>query len=130
MTANHAGRVLVVDDNPQILELIEAYLEPLGLEVRTAADGQQALDAMQEARPDLVLLDVMMPRCSGFDVCRLMKEDEQLRDVPVMMITALNEMGDLERARELGADDYLTKPVNKIELLARVQALLARRPAG
>ncbi|MBK8913791.1 MAG: response regulator [Phycisphaerales bacterium] len=121
------SKVLIADDNPQILELIEAYLEPLGVEISTAADGQAALAAIEAVPPDLVLLDIMMPRRSGYEVCRQLKEDDRYRDIPVIMVTALNEVGDLERARECGADDFLTKPVNKMELLARVQALLAAR---
>ncbi|QOJ13803.1 MAG: response regulator [Planctomycetia bacterium] len=127
MSPAAASKVLIADDNPQILELIEAYLEPLGVEITTAADGQAALSAIEAAPPDLVLLDIMMPRRSGYEVCRQLKEDDRYRDIPVIMVTALNEVGDLERARECGADDFLTKPVNKMELLARVQALLAAR---
>ncbi len=117
--------VLVVDDNPQILELIEAYLEPLPVDVMTAADGQAALDAVRRARPAVILLDIMMPRHSGFEVCRILKADAELAQIPVIMVTALNEEGDHERARESGADDYITKPVNKIELIDRLRAQLA-----
>jgi CheY-like chemotaxis protein len=117
--------VLVVDDNPQILELIEAYLEPLPVDVMTAADGQAALDAVRRARPAVILLDIMMPRHSGFEVCRILKADAELAAIPVIMVTALNEEGDHERARESGADDYITKPVNKIELIDRLRAQLA-----
>jgi CheY-like chemotaxis protein len=118
---------LIADDNPQILELLEAYLEPLGVRVRLAADGETALSAVEREEPDLILLDIMMPKRSGFEVCRLLKEDPRYRDIPVIMVTALNEAGDMERARECGGDDFLTKPVNKIELLARVQNLLKLR---
>lgn len=119
--------VLIADDNPQILELLEAYLEPLGLTVRLAGDGEATLAAVEQHEPDLILLDIMMPKRSGFEICRLLKQDRRYRDIPIVMVTALNEMGDLERARECGADDYLSKPVNKIELLARVQNLLRLR---
>lgn len=122
-----SSRILVADDNPQILELIEAYLEPLGVAITTAGDGQAALAAVEAQLPDLVVLDIMMPRRSGYEVCRAMKEDPRLRDIPVIMVTALNEVGDMERARECGADDFLTKPVNKMELVARVQGLLQVR---
>jgi two-component system, OmpR family, alkaline phosphatase synthesis response regulator PhoP len=120
--------VLIADDNPQILELLEAYLESLPIDVRLAGDGQEALDAVAAACPDLVLLDVMMPKRSGFEVCRMLKSDERYSNLPVMMITALNESGDIERARECGADDFLSKPVNKIELLDRVRRLLNIAP--
>ncbi len=121
------SRVLIADDNPQILELLEAYLEPLGVRVLLAADGEATLAAVERDQPDLILLDVMMPKRSGFEVCRLLKEDRRYRDIPIIMVTALNEAGDIERARECGADDFLSKPVNKIELLARVQNLLKLR---
>ena len=121
------SKVLIVDDNPQILELLEAYLEPLQLRVRLAADGEAALSAVEREEPDLILLDIMMPRRSGFEVCRILKDDPRYRDIPIIMVTALNETADFERARECGGDDFLTKPVNKIELLARVQNLLKLR---
>ncbi len=121
------SRILIADDNPQILELLEAYLEPLGVQVTLAADGEATLSAVERTSPDLILLDIMMPRKSGFEVCRLLKEDPRYADIPIIMVTALNEGGDLERARECGADDYISKPVNKIELLGRVRNLLQLR---
>lgn len=123
------ARILIADDNPQILELLEAYLEPIGARIRLAADGEATLAAIEQEKPDLILLDIMMPRRSGFEVCRLLKDDPRYRDIPVIMVTALNETGDVERAQECGSDDYVTKPVNKIELLDRVQNLLRVRQA-
>jgi CheY-like chemotaxis protein len=125
-----AATVLVADDNPQILELLEAYLEPLRLRILTARDGQETLDAVASHRPDLILLDIMMPRRSGFEICRILKQDPQYREIPIIMVTALNEVADMERARESGADHYLSKPVNKLELLERVREFLNRDQSG
>lgn len=124
------AKVLVADDNPQILELLEAYLEPLNVVVTRATDGQSTLAAVERDPPDLILLDVMMPKRSGFEVCRRLKEDERFRGIPIVMVTALNELGDVERGRESGADHYLAKPVNRIELLTCVRRLLRERKPG
>ncbi len=116
--------VLLVDDNEQNLELLAAYIEELKCTVVTATDGIGALDAVRSARPNLILLDVMMPRMSGFQVCARLKQDAATRDIPVVMVTALNEVGDVERAVDSGADDFLTKPVNRAELLTRARSLI------
>jgi two-component system cell cycle response regulator len=121
------AKVLIADDNPQILELLEAYLEPLGVRVLLATNGQAALAAVEREQPDLLLLDIMMPQRSGYQVCRALKDDPRYADIPIIMVTALNEVGDIERARECGADDFLSKPVNKKELLERAANLLKLR---
>ncbi len=119
--------ILLVDDNVQNLELMQAYLESLPCRVQTARDGVEAFDLISEDPPDLVLLDVMMPRMSGFELCQKIKSSPATRDTVVIMVTALHEVGDFERAVECGTDDFLTKPVNKLELLTRVRSLLRVR---
>jgi len=116
--------ILVVDDNEQNLELLQAYLEDLDCESVPAYDGPEALEVIANRPPDLVLLDVMMPKMSGFEVCRRIKNNPKTSDIPVIMVTALNEFGDIERGIESGTDDFLSKPVNKLELLTRVKTML------
>ena len=122
--------ILVVDDNAQNVELMQAYLEEIGCKTFVAYDGLEAMEWIEDPEqpaPDLILLDVMMPRMSGFEVCQKLKEDPTTRAIPVMMVTALNELGDIERGVESGTDDFVTKPVNKLELLTRVKSLLRVR---
>ncbi|MBM4105615.1 MAG: response regulator [Phycisphaerae bacterium] len=116
--------ILLVDDNLQNLELIQAYLESLPCRVLVAHDGVEAMDLVARHVPDLILLDVMMPRMSGFEVCRRVKSNPATRQIVVIMVTALNEVSDYERAVESGTDDFLSKPVNKLELLTRIRSLL------
>ncbi|MGI9013553.1 MAG: DUF2064 domain-containing protein [Phycisphaerales bacterium] len=119
--------ILLVDDNQQNLELMQAYLEELPCTLVLARDGIEAVAQIEQRVPDMVLLDVMMPRMSGFEVCQKMKANPATRDVPVIMVTALHEVGDVERAVEAGADDFISKPVNKLELVTRVRSLLGFR---
>lgn len=122
--------ILIVDDNAQNVELLQAYLEVMSCKTITASDGLEAMKYFEDPAkpaPDLILLDVMMPRMSGFEVCRKLKEDPATRSIPIMMVTALNELGDIERGIESGVDDFLTKPVNKLELVTRVKSLLRIR---
>ena len=120
--------VLLVEDNPHHLELLEAYMEELPeVRVLTATNGLDALAKIQQEMPDLLLLDIMMPKMSGFEVCKRIKSDPKTRDVIIIMVTALNETGDIERAAECGTDDYLAKPVDRRALVDLVRKLLAGR---
>ena len=119
--------ILIVDDNLQNLELMQAYLEELGCGITTATDGLEAIEAIDRSSPDLLLLDVMMPRMSGFEVCQKIKAQPTTSEIVIIMVTALNEVGDFERAVECGTDDYIAKPVNKLELLTKVRSLLEHR---
>ena len=98
--------------------------QELDCAVEIAGDGIAALEKIEANRPDVILLDIMMPRMSGFEVCKRVKKNPETCDIPVVMVTALNEMGDIERGIDSGADDFLSKPVNKLELLTRVKSLL------
>ncbi|MGD9109858.1 MAG: response regulator [Phycisphaerales bacterium] len=131
MTAKDASKesdkiptVLVVDDNQQNLELLQAYLEDMNCTTVPAADGPEALEIIANEPPDLILLDVMMPKMSGFEVCKRIKNDPDTTNIPVIMVTALNELADIERGIDSGTDDFISKPVNKLELLTRVRTML------
>ena len=122
-----ASRVLIADDNQQNCELLEAYLSDENYEIVFAYDGRQTIDSVAARIPDLILLDIMMPKLSGYEVCRELKTDPATRNVPVLMVTALNESGDIEKAVAAGCDDFLSKPVNSLELKTRVRSLLRVR---
>ena len=119
--------ILIVDDNAQNVELLQAFLESLPVKIVTAVDGVDALAKVAQHNPDLILLDVMMPRMSGFQVCKKLKTDPKTKDIQILMVTALNELGDIEQASECGTDDFVSKPVNKVELQTRVKSLLRVR---
>lgn len=117
-------RILIVDDNAANRELLEAHLLSLDCELEFAEDGEQTLVKASEFKPDLILLDVMMPRLSGFEVCKQLKSKPETNGIMILMVTALNELGDIERAVEAGTNDFLSKPVSKVELLKRVENML------
>jgi len=121
------SEILIVDDNVHNAELMQAYLEGIEVNIRLALDGIEALQKVAEKQPDVILLDVMMPRMSGFEVCRKIKSNPETKNILVIMVTALNELGDIERGVDCGADDFLSKPINKLELLTRVKSLLRVR---
>ncbi len=122
-------RILIADDNEPNVELLEAYLagaavDGVAIETEIAVDGQDTLDKVAAFKPHLILLDIMMPKLSGFEVCQRLKSDPATSGVMILMVTALNELGDIERAVDAGTDDFLSKPVNKVELLKRVENML------
>jgi len=121
------GRVLIADDNQQNRELLEAYLANEGHQILMAHDGREALEIAIAQQPDLILLDIMMPKMSGYEVCRQIKQDPRTNDISVLMVTALKEVGDIEKAVAAGADDFLTKPVHRLELTTRVRSLVRVR---
>lgn len=120
-------RILIADDNPQGVELLEAYLSGDAYDLRTAADGEETLSQVRQWHPDLILLDIMMPKISGFEVCKRLRRDSRTKGIAVLMITALDQPSDIDRAVEAGTDDFVTKPINKSELLLRVRSLLRAR---
>jgi two-component system alkaline phosphatase synthesis response regulator PhoP len=117
-------RILIADDNQPNRELLEAYLAGIDCDTEIAVDGQDTLAKVKSFKPDLILLDVMMPKLSGFEVCQKLKADPTTRKIMVLMVTALNEAGDIERAVKAGTDDFLSKPVNRVELTKRVENML------
>ncbi len=124
---NHPARILVVDDERAVLDLLVYNLNKAHYEVLTAVNGRQALDLARQSRPDLVLLDLMLPEIDGLDVCRQLRSESRM---PVIMLTARGEEVDRVVGLELGADDYVTKPFSMRELMARVKAVLRRSQPG
>jgi signal transduction histidine kinase len=121
---NKAPKILIVDDDDRNVRLMESILKANNYAVAKAHDGEEALQSVAEDRPDLVLLDAMMPRMNGFEVCLRLKKDPATRLIPVIMVTALNALEDKVQALEIGADDFLSKPINRLELLAKMRSVL------
>lgn len=118
------SRILIADDNPQNRELLEALLAKIDCDTDFAVDGQDTLNKVESFQPDLILLDVMMPKLNGFEVCRKLKGNPITSRIMILMVTALSELGDIERAVAAGTDDFLSKPVNSLELQKRVTNML------
>lgn len=129
MTEPSRDRVLIADDNEANVELLEAYLadSELDVEIAVAVDGQDTMEKAASFKPHLILLDVMMPKLSGFEVCQKLKSDPATSGIMILMVTALNEHGDMERAVDAGTDDFLSKPVDKVSLVKRVEQMLKLR---
>lgn len=125
--ADRRSRILIADDNQPNVELMEAFLSEVDCDIAVAVDGRDTLEKVAAFQPDLILLDVMMPKLSGFEVCKQIKSDPATKGTMVLMVTALNELGDIERGVDSGTDDYLSKPVNKVELVKRVENMLKLR---
>lgn len=128
--SSSAPRVLVVDDSEVIRELISVNLELEGFEVCTAEDGQDALDRIAQLRPDLVTLDVVMPRLDGFETAARLRADAETRDIPVVMVSACAQEGDLQRGREVGVSAYITKPFQPEELVQVIRDLTSAALGG
>ena len=121
--------MLVVDDDPVILKLLEVNFEMEGFTVVRAADGVEGLERAKAVLPDVVVLDVMMPRMTGHEVARALREDPRTASIPIIFVTARAQSSDVERGMELGVDDYVTKPFDPLDLIARVNTVLARSRA-
>ncbi|MCA8995362.1 MAG: response regulator [Planctomycetaceae bacterium] len=121
------SRILIADDNEQNRELLEAYLSGDQHEILMAVDGQETIEVAHREKPDLILLDIMMPRMSGYEVCQKLQESPETQRIPILMVTALKDAADIEKAVEAGADDFLSKPVHRLELRTRVRSLLRVR---
>lgn len=121
------GKILIADDSANIREVLQMNLETLGYEVVLATDGDQALEKIYQDRPDLLILDVMMPKQNGFQICRKVKADPQHGDTPVILLTAKSQREDVHWGKDCGADEYVTKPFSAKELEGMVERLLARR---
>lgn len=127
MSETPKRKILIIDDSEYHVEVISSQLLAEGYEVETASDGQEGLEKAQHNPPNLIMLDIVMPGLSGYDVCRLLKDDERTRFIPVILITALGDAYDKVKGLEAGADDFLVKPLNTVEMLARIRALLKQR---
>ena len=120
------GKILIVDDEPHIAEAVRYNLHKEGFRTLLASDGADALEQARHETPDLILLDWMLPEVDGLEVCRLLKQDEKTKRIPIILLTVKSEEADKVRGLDLGADDYVTKPFSPRELVARVKALLRR----
>ena len=121
-----AKKILLVDDEPELVEMVKTRLKANNYEVITASDGQEGLDKAKREKPDLIILDIMLPRMDGYKVCGLLKADTRHNKIPIIMFTARAHESDKKLGKELGADAYITKPFESVELLGKINELLGR----
>jgi len=124
MTSENKQKILIVEDNQENMDLLVYFLRPQGYQLLTVKDGLSALDVVEKEHPDIILLDIMLPKLDGYEVCERLKSSHQTKFIPIIMLTALKELQDKVKALEVGADDFLSKPFENVELLARVKSLL------
>lgn len=123
-------RILVIDDEPDMVSAIKLRLEANGYEVIAGKDGPEGLNKARMEKPDLIILDIMLPKLDGFKVCRMLKYDEKFKNIPVIMFSAKVQKRDIERGKEMGADAYITKPFKADELLAKMKELLGEKKSS
>jgi len=124
------AKVLVVDDEADLVRILQFGLQGIGYEVETASDGQEALKKAREQKPDIILLDLMLPKLDGYKVCRLLKFDERYKNIPIIILSARTQEGDQLLAMEMGANRFITKPYDFQEVLGHIEALLKSVPTG
>ncbi|HYQ89234.1 MAG TPA: response regulator [Candidatus Binatia bacterium] len=124
------ARVLVVDDEADLVRILQFGLQAIGYQVETASDGQEALKKARETKPDIILLDLMLPKLDGYKVCRLLKFDERYKNIPIIILSARTQEGDQLLAMEMGANRFVTKPYDFSEVLSHIEALLKSVPTG
>ncbi len=120
------GRILVVDDEIYIVHILDFSLGMEGYEVVTALDGEEALRKVKEAKPDLIVLDIMMPKMDGYETCKALKSDDSTKDIPVILLSAKGRNVDMQTGYDVGADDYITKPFSPRKLVDRINAMLGQ----
>jgi len=124
MAAGKKYKILIVEDNQENIDLLYYFLSPQGYELTAVMDGQEAIKAVESEKPDLILLDIMLPKLDGFAVCERLKKNSETKSIPIIMLTALKDLKDKIKSLEVGADDFISKPFENVELLARVKSLL------
>jgi two-component system, OmpR family, alkaline phosphatase synthesis response regulator PhoP len=124
------ARVLVVDDEADLVRILQFGLQSIGYHVETASDGQEALKKAREMKPDIILLDLMLPKLDGYKVCRLLKFDERYKNIPIIILSARTQEGDQLLAMEMGANRFITKPYDFQEVLGHIETLLKSVPTG